>query len=72
MERRVFNEDGGTSTVEDNIRRMKSAGRHASSTSAVEDVAGVIYCKDCLNCSILQLAKLPPLQYPTVVRIPSK
>ena len=53
MERRVLREEGWTSTVEDNNKRIKSAGRQASSTSAVDDDSGVIYCNDCLNCSIL-------------------
>jgi hypothetical protein len=59
MARRVLREEGETSTVDDNRSRIKSAGRHASSTSAVEEVSGVIYCKDCLNCSILQLVMTP-------------
>lgn len=49
----MLREEGWTSTVEDNNRRIKSAGRQASSTSAVDDDSGVIYCNDCLNCSIL-------------------
>lgn len=68
----MFNEDGETSTVDDNKRRIKSAGRHASSTSVVEDVAGVIYCRVCLNCSILQLVTTANSSYPKVVRFPSK
>lgn len=56
MERRVLRDWGGTSTVDDRRRRMKSAGRQASRISAVEEDSGVTYCRDCLNCSILQLA----------------
>ena len=54
MERRVLSEEGGTWTVDERRRRIKSAGRQASRISAVEEEFGRTYCRDCLNWSILQ------------------
>ena len=43
IDRNVFNEDSGTSTVDERRRRIKSAGRQASRTSVVEEVGGTRY-----------------------------
>lgn len=59
IERRLVSEDGGTSTVEDSKRRIKSAGRQVSRTSETSDVGGVIYCRDCLNLSTLHIREDP-------------
>ena len=66
MERRVFSEDSGTSTVDDRRSRIKSAGRQVSRISDTDDVEGVMYCNDCLKRSILPLATENRKPYSTV------